>query len=85
LNQEAVPIEQHIAGIAALNEPARRALYLHIVTQGGDVRRDQAAQALGMPRSVAAFHLDKLVDEVRRTLLHEIGHHFGIDEDDLPF
>jgi len=63
LNQEAVPIEQHIAGIAALNEPARRALYLHIVTQGGDVRRDQAAQALGMPRSVAAFHLDKLVDE----------------------
>jgi len=63
VNQEAVPHEEHVAGIAALNEPARRALYLHIVKQGGDVTRDQAAQALGMARSVAAFHLEKLVEE----------------------
>jgi predicted Zn-dependent protease with MMP-like domain len=26
-----------------------------------------------------------LVDEVRRTILHEVGHHFGMDEDELPF
>jgi predicted Zn-dependent protease with MMP-like domain len=26
-----------------------------------------------------------LVAEVQRTILHEIGHHFGMDEDDLPF
>jgi predicted ArsR family transcriptional regulator len=63
LNREAVPLEEHIAGIAALNEPSRRALYRYIVAQGGDVTRDEAAQALGMPRSVAAFHLDKLVEE----------------------
>ena len=25
----------------------------------------------------------ELVDEVRITVLHEIGHHFGLDEDDL--
>jgi predicted Zn-dependent protease with MMP-like domain len=25
----------------------------------------------------------QLVDEVRTTVLHEIGHHFGMDEDDL--
>src|SRR5215208_2670727 len=25
----------------------------------------------------------QLVDEVRTTVLHEIGHHFGLDEDDL--
>jgi predicted Zn-dependent protease with MMP-like domain len=26
---------------------------------------------------------DDLVREVRITVLHEIGHHFGMDEDDL--
>jgi len=26
-----------------------------------------------------------IVEEVRRTILHEVGHHFGMDEDDLPF
>jgi predicted ArsR family transcriptional regulator len=60
--EELLP-EQHIAAMAALNEPARRALYLHVVHQGRDVTRDEAAQALGMARSVAAFHLDKLVEE----------------------
>jgi predicted Zn-dependent protease with MMP-like domain len=33
----------------------------------------------------AAGSLEDLVDEVRRTILHEIGHHFGMDEDELPF
>ena len=28
---------------------------------------------------------DDLVEEVRRTILHEVGHHFGMDEDDLPY
>jgi len=27
----------------------------------------------------------ELVAEVRRTILHEVGHHFGMDEDDLPY
>ena len=26
---------------------------------------------------------EQLQDEIRRTLLHEIGHHFGLDEKDL--
>ena len=26
---------------------------------------------------------EQLVDEIRTTVLHEIGHHFGMDEDDL--
>ena len=25
----------------------------------------------------------ELVEEIRKTVLHEIGHHFGMDEDDL--
>ncbi len=27
----------------------------------------------------------EITNIVRETLLHEIGHHFGLDEDDLPF
>jgi len=26
---------------------------------------------------------DEVVDEIRTTVLHEVGHHFGLDEDDL--
>jgi predicted Zn-dependent protease with MMP-like domain len=29
--------------------------------------------------------MNELVEEVRRTILHEVGHHFGMDEDDLPY
>ncbi len=28
---------------------------------------------------------DELVEEIRRTIVHEIGHHFGMEEHDLPF
>ena len=34
---------------------------------------------------LAAGSMEDLVAEVRRTILHEVGHHFGMDEDDLPF
>jgi len=33
----------------------------------------------------AARTMDDLVAEVRRTILHEVGHHFGMNEDDLPW
>jgi len=33
----------------------------------------------------AAHSMKELVDEVQRTILHEIGHHFGMEEDDLPY
>jgi predicted Zn-dependent protease with MMP-like domain len=29
--------------------------------------------------------LPELVEEVRRTILHEVGHLFGMDEDELPY
>jgi predicted Zn-dependent protease with MMP-like domain len=29
--------------------------------------------------------MDELIAEVRRTILHEVGHHFGMEEDELPF
>jgi len=33
----------------------------------------------------ASGTMDELVEEVRRTILHEVGHHFGMDEEDLPY
>jgi predicted Zn-dependent protease with MMP-like domain len=33
----------------------------------------------------ASATMTQLVDEVRRTILHEVGHHFGMEEDDLPY
>ena len=34
----------------------------------------------------AACHTrDELLAEVRRTVLHEVGHHFEMEEDELPY
>ena len=51
-----------LAALAALAEPLRRRLYLHVVSSPQPVSRDSAAEALGSSRSVAAFHLDKLAE-----------------------
>lgn len=59
---ESAGIERRIAGIAALDQPVRRDLYRLISERGQPVSRDEAANALGIGRSVAAFHLDKLVE-----------------------
>jgi len=34
---------------------------------------------------LATTTIGELVEEVRRTILHEVGHHFGMDEADLPY
>lgn len=47
----------------ALAEPVRRSLYRYVATQTGDVSRDEAAEALSIPRHVAKFHLDRLEAE----------------------
>jgi len=54
-------LDERIAGVASLAEPQRRALYRFVVAQGGAVSKDAAAAAMGVARSVAAFHLDRLV------------------------
>ena len=33
----------------------------------------------------ATSSMEELVEEVRRTILHEVGHHFGMEEEDLPY
>jgi predicted ArsR family transcriptional regulator len=54
--------EGRLTALAALAEPLRRRLYLHVTSSGDPVSRDAAAEALGISRSVAAFHLDKLAE-----------------------
>src|SRR5687768_15474920 len=51
-----------IAGIAVLDDPVRRSLYLHVARQADAVSRDAAAEATGTARENAAFHLDRLVE-----------------------
>ena len=53
--------EDRIAGVASLAEPQRRALYRFVVAKGDAVSKDEAAAALGVARSVASFHLERLV------------------------
>lgn len=54
--------DERIRALAALEEPLRRRAYRYVVDRGSPVRRDEVAAALGVARSVAAFHLDKLAD-----------------------
>jgi predicted Zn-dependent protease with MMP-like domain len=53
-----------------------------------------ALAGLGLPERItlykrsheeAADTIDELIDEVRMTILHEVGHHFGMEEEDLPY
>jgi predicted Zn-dependent protease with MMP-like domain len=53
-----------------------------------------ALEAGGYPARVTVFKAsheaaaeswEELVDEVRRTVLHEVGHHFLMDEGELPY
>ena len=52
-----------VATISLLGEPVRRRLYEYVVQEPGPVSREQAAKAVGVKRSLAAFHLDKLAEE----------------------
>jgi predicted Zn-dependent protease with MMP-like domain len=67
-------------------------------SEGGLMGLYEGATALaageGMPERItlykreheeAAESMEDLIAEVQRTILHEVGHHFGMEEDDLPF
>lgn len=48
--------------VEALSEPQRRAVYVAVCAQAHAVTREDVAGAVGISRSLAAFHLDKLLD-----------------------
>ena len=51
------------AGIGALADANRRALYEYVVSESAPVGREQAATAVGLPLHTASFHLDRLVTD----------------------
>lgn len=54
--------DQDLAAVGLLDEPVRRRLYDFVVQQGRAVGREESAKALGITRSLAAFHLDRLTE-----------------------
>jgi predicted ArsR family transcriptional regulator len=51
-----------LASLALLDEPTRRRLFDYVRTRSEAVGRVEAATAVGISRSLAAFHLDRLVE-----------------------
>ena len=56
-------VDQQLTGLAGLGDPIRRTLYRYVADRGVPVSRDEAAHAAGISRPLAAYHLDKLVDD----------------------
>jgi predicted ArsR family transcriptional regulator len=52
-----------LAAVCSLDDRTRFALYRHVATARQPVTRDDAASAAGVDRSVAAYHLDRLVEQ----------------------
>lgn len=55
--------DEQVEGVAVLSDPVRRSLYRYVVGEVDAVSREQAADAVGVQRALAAFHLDKLADQ----------------------
>jgi predicted ArsR family transcriptional regulator len=56
-------LDSGLAALTALTDGVRRAAYRVVLVAGdGPVGRDEVARALDVGRTLAAFHLDKLVD-----------------------
>jgi predicted ArsR family transcriptional regulator len=54
--------ESGVAAVCGLDDPVRRSLYTYVARSDVPVGRDDAASAAGISRSLAAYHLDKLVE-----------------------
>jgi len=52
-----------LAALSALADPTRRRLYGLVVEAGRPLGRDEAVAAVGISRSLAAYHLDKLAEQ----------------------
>jgi predicted ArsR family transcriptional regulator len=56
------PLESASA-LSALGDPTRRSAYDYVSAQGRPIGRDEVATALGIGRTLAAYHLDRLAKE----------------------
>lgn len=60
-----------LTGLSHLDDPLRRQLYEHVIESGGPVSREQAAAAVSIGRTLAAYHLDKLAEAGLLTVSHQ--------------
>jgi len=60
---EQEPVRDDVASLGSLGDPTRRALYGYVSRQGEPVGRDEAAAAAGIGRTLAAYHLDRMVED----------------------
>ncbi|MDF9748839.1 transcriptional regulator [Arthrobacter sp. ES3-54] len=58
-----LPWNRRLAAVASLGDENRRILFDYVASATDAVGRDDAAQALGLARSTASFHLDRLVKD----------------------
>jgi len=56
-------LPDRVAALAALDDPVRRTVFDVVARSTTAVSRDAAADALGLSRRVAAYHLDQLADQ----------------------
>jgi predicted ArsR family transcriptional regulator len=54
-------VNPDIETVGALRDRQRRAVYAYVSQQRHDVSRDEAAETIAISRSLASFHLDRLV------------------------
>ena len=68
---EAGPVDASIARLALLADPTRAALHRTLRDHETGITRDEAASAVGVSRSLVAFHLDRLVEAGLATVTYE--------------
>ncbi len=51
-----------LAALSTLDDPVRRQLYEYVTAREAPASRDDAATAVGIGRTLAAYHLDKLAE-----------------------
>ena len=56
-------LDADLGAIGSLSDPTRRRLYVFVSRSKEPIGRDEAADALGIPRQTAAYHLDRLAEE----------------------
>jgi predicted ArsR family transcriptional regulator len=56
-------LDADLGAVGSLSDPTRRRLYIFVTRSSEPVGRDEAADALGIPRQTAAYHLDRLAEE----------------------
>ncbi len=58
-----LPWNRRLAAVASLDDETRRRLFNFVASAADAVGRDAAAKAVGLARSTASFHLDRLVKD----------------------